>query len=94
MGEPRPKYPLGFKRQAVAEVRLGRTQEQVAKDLGISERNLRRWIREAEAEEASPPVDVSLLQRRIADLERENEALREANRFFAQRRRKQQQTTS
>ena len=95
MGDPRPKYTLAFKRQAVAEVRQsGRTQEAVARSLGISDRNLRRWVREAEAEENAPSVDVGQLQRRIAELERDNDALREANRFFAQRRRKQQRTTS
>ena len=95
MGRPKPEYPLAFKRQAVAEYRLGdRTQDEVARAFGTSARQLRRWLDQSEAEEAAPSVDVGGLQHRILQLERENDALREANRFFAQRRRKQPRTTS
>ena len=90
-----PQYALAFRRQAVAEVRLGkRTQKEISEALGVSSRQIRRWMREAEAEEAAPPVDPVALQKRIAELERENEALREANRFFVKRRRKPMRTTS
>lgn len=100
MGEANPKYPQAFKRKAIELARRGdRTQEQLAKDLGVSSRQLRRWLRRTEAEEAmtdavkrgAVPIEaarVAKLERRIAQLEEANQALSEANRFFASRRRK------
>ena len=94
MGDVRPKYPLAFRRAAVAEVlKEHRAKADVARELGISVRNLRRWVGAAEQLNEAEP-DTAVLQRRIQQLERENQALQEANRFFAQRRSKQQRTTS
>ena len=95
-----PKYPQAFKRKAVELARRGdRTQGALAKDLGVSSRQLRRWLRRTEAEESmaeavkrgAVPLDalkIAKLERRITQLEEANQALSEANRFFALRRRK------
>jgi transposase len=75
-----------------------RTQEDIAKELGTSSRQLRRWIRQVEADEAIgdalssgdvPPevLEARRMKRKIAQLEEANRALLEANRFFAARRR-------
>jgi len=98
MAPAQPQYPQAFKRKAVELMRRGdRTQQQLAQELGTSARQLRRWLRAAEAQEAlqdsaaagkvSPAsVEVGRLKRRIAQLEEANQALSEANRFFAVRR--------
>src|SRR5438128_5428288 len=100
MGEPRPKYPQGFRRKAVELARRGdRTQLELAKHLGVSSRQLRRWLRRTEAEEwmedaikggAVPleALEIARLKREISDLKEANQALLESNRFFALRRRR------
>lgn len=96
----RNEYPQEFRRKAVElSRREGRKQEQLAKELGVSSRQLRRWIRQVEAEEAIVKarkaglvplrdLKVQQMQRKIAELEEANEALRESVRFLAARRRK------
>ena len=99
MGTASPRYPQDFRRRAVAMARRGdRTQADIAKELGTSARQLRRWIRQTEADEAVrdvlvaggvPPevVEIRRMKREIAQLKEANQALLEANRFFAARRR-------
>lgn len=96
----RNEYPQEFRRKAVEMSRQGgRTQGELAKDLGVSSRQLRRWIRQTEVEEhleelraagVTPMRDlhVQQLERKISQLEEANEALRESVRFLAARRRK------
>lgn len=100
MARARTTYPQEFRQKAVELVRRGdRTQEELCQELGISTRNLRRWLRRTEAEEwmdqavknGAVPIEaleMAKLKRRIAQLEEANQALQEANRFFALRRRK------
>jgi transposase-like protein len=99
VGTASPRYPQEFRRKAVGMARRGdRTQEDIAKELGTSPRQLRRWIRQVEADEAMrdalssgdvPPevLEARRMKRKIAQLEEANRALLEANRFFAARRR-------
>ena len=99
MGTASPRYPQEFRLKAVELYRRGdRTQEDLAKELGTSARQLRRWIRQAEADETLrdalaggevPPVmlEMQRLKREIAQLKESNQALLESNRFFAARRR-------
>jgi len=99
VGTASPRYPQEFRRKAVEMARRGdRTQEDIAKELGTSARQLRRWIRQVEADEAIrdalkrgevPPevLEVQRMKREIAHLKEANQALLEANRFFAVRRR-------
>ena len=100
VGTASPRYPQEFRRRAVEMVRRGdRRQEDIARELGTSARQIRRWVRQTEADEAVrdalaagrvPPevLEVQRMRREIAQLKEANQALLEANRFFAARRRR------
>jgi transposase len=88
----RPPYPEEFRREAVRLARLGdRPQRRLAKDLGISDVSLRRWIREEQAACGERPGGLSSDEReelaRLRDenakLRMEREILRKAAVFFA-----------
>jgi transposase len=74
----RPPYPEEFRREAVKLVRLmGKSQRQVAEDLGISDVTLRNWIKQAERDEGKRPDGLSTDEREeLARLRRENQTLR------------------
>ncbi|MFD1102725.1 transposase [Schaalia naturae] len=83
-------YPKEFREDVI---RVARTSEaplrQVAKDFGIAESCLRRWVHKAElAEDPQAPAvsesgELRALKRRNQVLEQENEILRRAAAFFA-----------
>lgn len=89
-------YPEEFRRDVVAVARKGETSvRQVAKDFGISETCLARWLRLADRDDgngsaASPSAkaveqaELREAQKRIRLLEQENEILRRAAAYFAQ----------
>ena len=89
-------YPEEFRRDVIAVARKGETSvRQVARDFGISETCLARWLRLAERDDGdgsavSPSaraVEQAQLrdaQKRIRLLEQENEILRRAAAYFAQ----------
>jgi len=81
------KYPTEFRDDVVRVARKGdSTKAQVAKDFGISEACLHRWIRLAEDAEAGVVQEGPKLReckRRVRVLEQENEILRRAAAFFA-----------
>jgi transposase len=88
----RPPYPEEFRREAVRLARLGdKPQRRLAKDLGISDVSLRRWIREEQAAGGERPGGLSSDEReelaRLRDenakLRVEREILRKAAVFFA-----------
>jgi transposase len=88
----RPPYPEEFRREAVRLARLGdKPQRRLAKDLGISDVSLRRWIREEQAAGGERPGGLSSDEReelqRLRDenakLRMEREILRKAAVFFA-----------
>jgi transposase len=88
----RPPYPEEFRREAVRLARLGdKPQRRLAKDLGISDVSLRRWIREEQAADGERPGGLSSEEReelaRLRDenakLRMEREILRKAAVFFA-----------
>jgi transposase len=88
----RPPYPEEFRREAVRLARLGdKPQRRLAKDLGISDVSLRRWIREKQAAGGERPGGLSSDEReelqRLRDenakLRMEREILRKAAVFFA-----------
>ena len=92
MPRTRPPYPEEFKREAIELVRItGRSERQVAVDLGISDVTLRNWIKQAERDEGKRPDGLSTDEREeLARLRRENqtlrmerEILRKAAAFFA-----------
>ncbi len=92
MPRTRPPYPEEFRREAVRLARLGdRPQRRLAKDLGISDVSLRRWIREEQAAGGERPgglssderEELSRLRDENAKLRMEREILRKAAVFFA-----------
>jgi transposase len=79
-------FPLEFRRDVVAvacrrEVRMS----QIAKDFGLSESCLHRWVKRAEIEDGERPgltlaeqAEIPELKKRNRLLEQENEVLRRA----------------
>jgi transposase len=87
---PRP-FPKEFRRDVVAVARKGQAPiSQVAKDFGVSESCLHRWMNLADIEDGVRPgvtaaeaAEVRELKKRNRVLEQENEILRRAAAFFA-----------
>jgi transposase len=91
MGRP-SKYPVEVRERAV---RLARESERgitpVARDLGINPETLRKWVRQAEADDGSRSellssrerAELAELRRENRDLRRSNEILKAASVFFA-----------
>lgn len=96
MAGSRRKFSPEFKAEAVREVvEKSRTVAEVARSVGIGAQNLGNWVR---AYESSHDVDgqeltvserarIKELERRVRELEEENEFLGKASAFFAARRR-------
>jgi transposase len=88
---PKP-FPLEFRRDVVAVARKSdRSIASVAKDFGISESCLQRWLKLADVEDGTVPgvtreesAELRELRRRNRALEQENEILRRAAAYFAQ----------
>ncbi|MET8354234.1 MULTISPECIES: IS3 family transposase [unclassified Micromonospora] len=84
-------FPPEFRRDVVAVARKGEAPlSQIAKDFGISESCLHRWLKLADIDEGVRPgttgsesAELRELRRRNKLLEQENEILRRAAAFFA-----------
>lgn len=84
-------FPLEFRRDVVAVARKGEAPlSQIAKDFGISESCLYRWLKLADIDDgvrpgvtSSEPAELRELRKRNKTLEQENEILRRAAAFFA-----------
>jgi transposase len=84
-------FPLEFRRDVVAVARKGDSSvAQVAKDFGISEACLHRWLKAADIDDGVRPgvtttevAELRELKKRNRTLEQENEILRRAAAFFA-----------
>ncbi|MGE0306807.1 MAG: IS3 family transposase [Acidimicrobiia bacterium] len=84
-------FPVEFRRDVVAVARKGEAPlTQIAKDFGISESCLHRWMKQADIEDGVRPgvtqtesAELRELRRRNRVLEQENEILRRAAAFFA-----------
>ncbi len=92
------KYDREFKMHTVRLIQEeGKTVAQVAREMGLHENTLYRWLAEFKADGAQAfpgsgqlkPDDKAMrdLQKRIRDLEEENEVLKKAMHYFAKDRR-------
>ena len=87
---PKP-LPAEFRRDVVAVARKREAPiRQIAKDFGISESCLNRWLQQADIDDGVRPgvtreesAELRELKRRNRVLEQENEILRRAAAFFA-----------
>lgn len=84
-------YPPEFKQRALEMVRLGdKPVAQIAKELGIAESGLRRWMAQTDVDEgrregltSAERKELVELRREKRRLELENEILKRAAAFFA-----------
>ena len=84
-------FPAEFRRDVVAVARKGEAPlSQIAKDFGISESCLHRWLKIADIDDGVRPgvsssesAELRELKKRNRLLEQENEILRRAAAFFA-----------
>jgi transposase len=84
-------FPIEFRNDVVAVARKGEAPiAQIAKDFGISESCLHRWLHLADVEDGVRPgttaaesAEIRELKKRNRLLEQENEILRRAAAFFA-----------
>jgi len=87
---PAPK-PVEFKRRAVELARQGdKPVAEIARDLGVSESGLRRWMAQADIDEgkrqgltSSEKKELARLRKENRVLQMENEILKRAAAFFA-----------
>jgi transposase len=84
-------FPIEFRRDVVAVARKGEAPlSQIAKDFGISESCLHRWLKLADVDDGVRPgvttqesAELRELRKRNKTLEQENEILRRAAAYFA-----------
>src|SRR6202161_4217202 len=84
-------FPIEFRRDVVAVARKGEAPlSQIAKDFGISESCLHRWLKLADVDDGIRPgttsqesAELRELKKRNRVLEQENEILRRAAAYFA-----------
>ena len=84
-------FPIEFRRDVVAVARKGEAPLlQIAKDFGISESCLHRWLKLADVDDGVRPgvtgsesAELRELKKRNKTLEQENEILRRAAAYFA-----------
>jgi transposase len=84
-------FPIEFRRDVVAVARKGEAPlSQIAKDFGISESCLHRWLKLADVDDGVRPgvtssesAELRELKKRNKTLEPQNEILRQAAAYFA-----------
>jgi len=84
-------FPPEFRRDVVAVARKGQAPaSQIARDFGISESCLHRWLNAADVEDGHRPgvtsaeaAELREAKKRVRVLEQENEILRRAAAYFA-----------
>ena len=82
-------YPEEFKKQIVELYENGSTVIELAREYGLIEQTIYKWIHRYESitkneqGEKVTQADVKAMQKRIAELEMENEILKKATAIFA-----------
>jgi transposase len=80
---PTPHYPPEFKREAVELYRSSeKSIPKVAKELGIADESLRRWIRQHEIDEGQREGLTTEERQELSRLRRENKTLRQEREFL------------
>jgi transposase len=90
MGTMPKAFPLEFRRDVVAVARKGEAPlSQIAKDFGVSESCLHRWLALADIDDgvrhgvtSSEAAELRKAKKRVRLLEQENEIVRGAAAFF------------
>ena len=91
MPRGRPPYPLEFRAEAVRLAREpGHSMREVARDLGIANESLRRWVIQADIDAGTAEgltsderAELTRLRRENRTLRTEREILKKAAAFFA-----------
>jgi transposase-like protein len=89
MSRPQRRFSSEFKQEAMALVRRsGQSANQVAKELGIGQTSLSRWLRQAagashKANGFQTTEEVTTLRREVERLRMERDILKKAAAFFA-----------
>jgi transposase len=91
MGNPRARYTLEYKIEAVRMVRNGQSQSAVAKILGISSKTLNDWIKADDAGKlngagkrvSAEQMEIARLRAENAKLRMERDILGKATAYFA-----------
>jgi len=89
--EKRQKFTAEFKREAVRQVRDGKSVSVVARELGVPRNRLYKWAADVERLGGSafggsgrrPDDEVARLRREVERLKEENEILKKAAAYFA-----------
>ena len=83
MPGPTPHYPPEFKREAVQLYRSSeKSIPKMAKELGIADESLRRWIRQHEIDEGEREGLTTDERQELSRLRRENKTLRQEREFL------------
>ncbi len=93
MGKKRRSFSKDFKLEAVKLIKEGGLSvARTAKDLGVYETSLRRWIKQFEVDQGKGPAEtlttaekeeLRRLRREVRTLRMEREVLKKATAFFA-----------
>jgi transposase len=80
---PTPHYPPEFKREAVQLYRSSeKSIPKMAKELGIADESLRRWIRQHQIDEGEREGLTTDERQELSRLRRENKTLRQEREFL------------
>ena len=93
MGKKRRSFSKDFKLEAVKLIKEGGLSvARAAKDLGVYETSLRRWLKQYEVDQGNSPAgalttaekeELRRLRREVRTLRMEREVLKKATAFFA-----------
>ncbi len=77
------KYDENFKREAVRQIKEGRSLKQLATSLGVSEGLLYRWKSLDSGKQNETSEEVKQLKRELKQVKEDNDILKKALRIFS-----------